>query len=130
MKQFIDDEYVGYGKLVYGDPVCTWLAEHELRRQGYQRIVIPHVHTWEITGNKIDWELASWRVIVAHNVHLMIKSTRDLPLKLYSLWTFDGGMTLVPFVVQRGGSLKTNARDSTNQPVFVNVVMEPLIRLF
>ncbi len=45
MKQFTDDEYVGYGKLVYDDPLCTWLAEHDLQVLGYRRILIPHIRT-------------------------------------------------------------------------------------
>lgn len=131
MKQFVDDVYVGFGKLVYDDPLCTWLAEHDLQVRGYRRIVIPHIRTvGETDQDKGTPELASWPSIVANNVDLMVSGIRDLPLRLYAIWTFDGGMTLFPFEVRQGTAVRTNMRDSSNNRVFVDIVAESPIRLF
>jgi len=133
MKVFEDIEFVGHGlKLVYDDPLCTWLAEHDLRLRGYRRIVIPHIRTadeTEAAGKKASWNMADWKAVVTNNVELMVSSVRELPLFLYAIWNFDGGAALVPFIVRQGTSVKTHLRDSTNKPVFVDVLEEEHIKL-
>jgi hypothetical protein len=130
MKEFTDDEYVGYGKLVYDEPLCTWLAEHDLRLRGYKRVVIPHIRTvGETEKQKGVPVLSDWKAVVANNVELMINSIRELPLFLYAVWNFDGGTKLVPFIVRQGTFVKTHLRDAANKPVYVDVVEEEHIKL-
>jgi len=130
VKLFEDNEYVGYSKLVYDDPLCTWLAEHDLRLRDYKRIVISHIRTsGEGESKKLAWDMADWKAVVANNVELMASSVRELPLFLYAIWSFDGGMVLVPFIVRQGTSVKTHLRDAANKPVFVDVVEEERIKL-
>jgi hypothetical protein len=125
VKQFVDHEFVGFGKLTFDDPVCSWLAEHDLLVRGYRRFQPCHVC---FDGQR--WELADWKRVIEHNVTDFLHSIKDLPLKLYAHYTFDGGVALVPFQIVEGTQVKTHLRSSTNQIVFVNIIAEPLIRLF
>ena len=120
----MDFKFCGKYPLHLDDPICSWIAEYNLRKKGYQCIRHPQVTLTDSSLNSHPEIGVNLRASALKLAESLIKSYRMLPICLYALENWDGGLKLLPFRFVKGTEIKCQCRDENNNQVTVDLVIE------